>query len=234
MLLIPSTRITVAAQPSCALRQPRAVAARAGALPLSDAGSTTTVSALPRRAVLLAATAPLLLRVAPGAAATAVKAPGVGDVAPTFTLPSTKGTDVSLSSVIGAGKWLVLYFYNADGTTGCSLEAQRFQQALPAIEALNATLIGVSMDSLSKHTEFCSDKKLSFTLLSDTDGSVSEAYGADLRIPILGRFSDRQTFLVDPKGVIRAKWEERTGSMASVKTPEHAQQVIDSLKSLQA
>ena len=81
----------------------------------------------------------------------------------------------------------------ADGTTGCSLEATRFQQALPAIEAAKAQLVGVSMDSLESHGQFCTDKALTFPLLSDkADGSVSASYGADLKIPILGRFSDRQ------------------------------------------
>ena len=89
------------------------------------------------------------------------------------------------------------------------------------------------MDALEKHTSFCAEKGLTFPLLSDASGAVSASYGADLTIPILGKFSDRQTFLVDPKGVIRAKWLERDGSMASVKTPEHAAQVLAALAAAQ-
>jgi len=85
------------------------------------------------------------------------------------------------------------------------------------------------MDDLSKHSEFCSDKKLTFPLLSDSTGDMSSSYGADLKIPIFGRFSDRQTFLIDPKGTIRGKWKEADGSMASVKTPEHTLQVLATL-----
>ena len=115
---------------------------------------------------------------------------------------------------------------------GCSLEAARFQQAAPAFAAANAQVIGVSMDSLEKHAEFCKQKELAFRLLSDSDGSVSAAYGADLTIPLFGKFSDRQTFLIDKAGVIRAKWLERDGSMASVKTPQHTEQVLAAIAAL--
>ena len=71
------------------------------------------------------------------------------------------------------------------------------------------------MDSAESHEAFCKDKGLSFPLLTDgADGSVSAAYGADLTIPFMGKFSDRQTFIIDPKGTIVANWKERDGSMA--------------------
>lgn len=88
------------------------------------------------------------------------------------------------------------------------------------------------MDSLEKHDEFCKAKGLAFPLLSDSMGEVSASYGADLNIPIFGRFSDRQTFLIDQGGVIRAKWLERDGSMASVKTPEHTAQVLAAIAAI--
>ena len=90
------------------------------------------------------------------------------------------------------------------------------------------------MDPLEKHAEFCAAKGIAFPLLADTTGEVSKSYGADLSIPLLGKFSDRQTFLVSPDGVIRGKWLERDGSMASVKTPEHAAQVLAALTAAQA
>ncbi len=121
----------------------------------------------------------------------------------------------------------------ADFTSGCSLEAARFQQALPQFAAASAQVVGISMDSLEKHSEFCTDKQLTFPLLSDATGTVSASYGADLSIPLLGKFSDRQTFLIDPKGVVRAKWLEKDGSMASVKTPAHTAQVLEALAAAQ-
>lgn len=89
------------------------------------------------------------------------------------------------------------------------------------------------MDALEKHAEFCTAKGIAFPLLSDGDGAVSTSYGADLTIPILGKFSDRQTFLVDPSGVVRGRWLERDGSMESVKTSEHADQVLAALAAAQ-
>jgi peroxiredoxin Q/BCP len=216
---------------ACARRTCVATAAHPdGQAPMSVAPASAVLSG--RRGValslaVLAATVQVSQRPALAAAA---PAPGVGDSAPAFELPSTKGGALSLTSLLSSGKYLVLYFYNADGTTGCSLEAQRFQQALPSLEAAGAQLVGVSMDDLSKHTEFCSDKKLTFPLLSDKTGDVSASYGADLKIPILGRFSDRQTFLIEPSGKIVGKWKEQDGSMASVKTMDHANQVLEKIK----
>ena len=207
-----SSPVVRARHAPCARRTCVASAARAdGQAPATLAPSTAVLSG--RRGVSLCSLAVLAATTVQSqqpALAAAPPAPGVGDAAPAFSLPSTKGGDLSLSGLLSSGKYLVLYYYNADGTTGCSLEAQRFQQALPALEAAGAQLVGVSMDDLSKHTEFCSDKKLTFPLLSDKSGDVSASYGAgaclgtlwdlscrmltisrrllaDLKIPILGR-----------------------------------------------
>jgi peroxiredoxin Q/BCP len=82
--------------------------------------------------------------------------------------------------------------------------------------------------------EFCTDKKLTFPLLSDATGEVSKSYGADLSIPFLGKFSDRQTFLINAKGVIVAKWKENDGSMASVKSPAHTEQILAAIAAQKA
>jgi len=151
----------------------------------------------------------------------------IGSLAPDFTLPGTSGDSVTLSDALKANDYVVLYFYNQDGSPGCSIEAQRFESAIPQFSAKKARVLGVSMDSLEKHAEFCDSKGLkSFTLLSDNDGAVSEAYGADLKIPIFGRFSDRQTFLIKSNGVILNHWLERDSSMASVKTTAHVDQIL--------
>ena len=104
--------------------------------------------------------------------------------------------------------------------------------ALGDFKAKGAEVVGVSMDPMDKHEEFCSAKDLKFKLLSDNDGKVSEAYGADLKIPILGKFSDRQTFLIDSSGVVKGHWLERDGSMANVKTPAHTSQILEAIDKL--
>lgn len=177
-----------------------------------------------RRALALAASVAALGVVSPRRS---VAAANVGDVAPDFTLPGTKGDTVRLSDVLKANDFVTLYFYNQDNSPGCSVEAQRFEAAIPEFTKRRTRVLGVSMDSLEKHEDFCAQKALgSFTLLSDGDGSVSEAYGADLKIPIFGRFSDRQTFLIKSDGTIVQHWLERDQSMASVKTTAHVDQIL--------
>ena len=197
-----------------------------------------TASAQPtqRRTLLLTTGLTVLLGAGPALASPL----NVGDVAPEFALPSTTGGVLSLESLKQAGKWTVAYFYNQDFSPGCSLEAARFQNALPAFAAVNAQVVGISMDTLEKHTEAaakpasdCASKSLTFPLLSDGTGAVSKAYDAFLDLNFLGKYSDRQTFLVDPKGVVRAKWSERDGGMASVKSPAHTEQVLAAIKAAQ-
>jgi len=180
---------------------------------------------LDRRSMLLASA--FAASTTLGGAQNALAAVDVGSKAPEFTLPGTAGDSVTLSDALKANDYVVLYFYNQDGSPGCSIEAQRFESAIPQFTAKKARVLGVSMDSLEKHEEFCDSKGLkSFTLLSDNDGRVSEAYGADLKIPIFGRFSDRQTFLIKNDGTIVNHWLERDSSMASVKTTAHVDQIL--------
>ena len=129
--------------------------------------------------------------------------PAAGQKAPAFTLPSQEDTNVSLSQY--KGKWVVLYFYPKDMTTGCTIEAHKFQDALPQFEAKNAVILGVSVDSKESHQQFCTKDSLTFRLLSDTDHSVVSAYGS------LGghngvAMSNRNTFLISPKGKIVKVW----------------------------
>lgn len=140
------------------------------------------VSEVTRRDAMIGAAASAVLL-----SASPARAIDVGAVAPGFTLPSTGGGSVTLADVVKANKYTVLYFYNQDFSQGCSIEAERFNQALGDFAKRNAQVVGVSMDPLEKHEEFCTAKGLGFKLLSDGDGSVSAAYGADLKIPILVR-----------------------------------------------
>jgi peroxiredoxin Q/BCP len=186
-------------------------------------------SAVTRRDAILGATATAVSLLANTGAARALD---VGAAAPTVTLPATGGGTVALNDVVKANKYTVLYFYNQDFSSGCSIEAERFNQALGDFKAKGAEVVGVSMDSMVKHEEFCSAKDLRFKLLSDNDGAVSAAYGADLKIPILGKFSDRQTFLIDGAGTVKGHWLERDGSMANVKTPAHTSQILEAIDKL--
>jgi len=155
----------------------------------------------------------------------------VGDVAPDFTLPSTGGGSIALKDILAENDYAVVYFYNQDGSTGCSIEAERFNQAQDAFKAKKARVLGISMDSIESHEGFCDKKGLTFSLLSDGDGSVSKAYGAELNLPVFGKFSDRQTFLVGKDGKVKAHWKEMGAKtdeekMASVKSTAHVEQVL--------
>src|ERR1022692_4193565 len=98
-------------------------------------------------------------------AARADTIPQVGAEAPGFSLPSQDGQPVNLKDL--RGKWVVLYFYPKDGTSGCTLEAHNFQRDLPSYEARNAMIVGVSVDTTGSHKEFCAKQGLTFNLLSD-------------------------------------------------------------------
>jgi peroxiredoxin Q/BCP len=129
--------------------------------------------------------------------------PAEGQQAPAFTLPSQDGSPISLDQY--RGKWVVLYFYPKDMTTGCTIEAHKFQDALPQLEAKNAVVLGVSVDSSDSHKQFCAKDGLTFHLLADTDHKVVSQYGS------LGGFNgmamaQRNTFLIDPKGNITKVW----------------------------
>ena len=146
---------------------------------------------------------PALSRCSPPARPTTPLCPPKARQAPTFTLPSQDGTPISLEQY--RGKWVVLYFYPKDMTTGCTIEAHKFQDALPQFEAKNAVILGVSVDTTDSHKQFCAKDGLTFHLLADPDHKVVSDYGS------LGGFNgmviaNRNTFLIDPKGNIAKVW----------------------------
>jgi len=145
--------------------------------------------------------------------------PSVGQTAPGFTLPSQDGSQISLDSF--KGKWVVLYFYPKDMTTGCTIEAHNFQQDMEKYQKLNAVVVGVSVDSTGSHKEFCAKEGLSFKLLSDQDKKVVVQYGS--MADYMGvKIAKRNTFLIDPQGKIVQVW---TG----VNPSQHSQQVLAAL-----
>jgi peroxiredoxin Q/BCP len=135
------------------------------------------------------------------AAADAVQA---GAVAPKFTLPSQEDKPVSLTDY--KGKWVVLYFYPKDQTRGCTLEAHGFQRDIAKYDALNAVVLGVSVDTVEDHKTWCSKDTFSFKLLADPDHKVVDAYGVPLMTYKEMKFANRQTFLISPNGKIVKVW----------------------------
>jgi len=149
--------------------------------------------------------------------------PELGKPAPSFALNSQDGVEVKLSDF--RGKWVVLYFYPKDFTSGCTLQARNFQNDLAGYEKLNAVILGVSVDSASSHKEFCAKEGLRFKLLADTDKKVSALYGS------LGQYggnpvSLRNTFIIDPAGKLVKIFE-------AVKPAGHSKDVLASIEQLQ-
>jgi len=149
--------------------------------------------------------------------------------APDFSLIDQDGIVHSLKSY--AGKWLVLYFYPKDNTSGCTTEACNFRDAREAIADLgNAEVVGISKDSVASHKKFADKHGLSFTLLSDPDHTTIEAYGAWGPRKFMGREylgTHRQTYIINPTGDIVKRYE-------NVDPKKHAAEIIQDLKSLQA
>jgi len=125
--------------------------------------------------------------------------PAAGAEAPKFKLTTNEGKEASLGDF--KGKWVVLYFYPKDFTSGCTLEARNFQRDLAKYEKANAVILGVSIDTAESHKDFCAKEGLAFKLLSDPDAKVSTEYGSVMDYN--GKqYSARNTFIIDPKGKI--------------------------------
>ena len=151
------------------------------------------------------------------------KAPAAGTPAPEFTLNSQEGTPVSLHEY--RGKWVVLYFYPKDFTSGCTIEAHNFQRDLAQYQEKGAVIIGVSADSSDSHQKFCAKEGLNFKLLSDSDHKVSEEYGSIMNFGVK-KLSARHTFLINPDGVIVKEYMD-------VDPSKHSEEVLVALTDLQ-
>jgi len=153
--------------------------------------------------------------------ALAAELPAVGSNAPDFTLQSQEGKTVSLKDF--RGQWVVLYFYPKDMTQGCTIEAHNFQRDLAQYTAKKAVIVGVSADNIDSHQQFCTKESLTFKLLADPDKKMIADYGS---LAGNGMVASRNTFLIDPKGVIRKVY---TG----VKPNVHSEEVLAALSELQ-
>jgi peroxiredoxin Q/BCP len=149
--------------------------------------------------------------------------PAQGSAAPEFSLRSEDGNQVSLKDY--RGKWVVLYFYPKDFTTGCTIEAHNFQRDQAEYARRNAVILGVSMDSAESHKNFCAKEGLNFKLLSDTQRQVSKEYGSLMNFGV-AQISARNTFLIDPQGKIAR-------AFSSVNPARHSAEMLAAIDELE-
>ena len=149
--------------------------------------------------------------------------PAAGSAAPEFTLPSQDGTAISLKDF--RGKWVVLYFYPKDFTSGCTVEAHNFQRDNEQYVQRNTVVLGVSVDSVDSHKRFCAKEGLNFKLLADSDHKVASAYGSLINLGVT-HIAARHTFIIDEQGMIARAY-------TSVSPNKHSQEVLTALGELQ-
>ncbi len=154
--------------------------------------------------------------------------PAVGSKAPAWTLLDQDGKEHSSSDY--KGQWIVLYFYPKDDTPGCTKEACSFRDHFPKFKKIQAAVFGISIDPPKKHAKFIEKFQLPFTLLSDEDKTVVNAYGLWAKKKFMGREymgTLRMSFIINPEGKIAKVYEK-------VKPEAHAEEVLADLKELQA
>ena len=156
----------------------------------------------------------------------------LGQSAPQFTLQDQSGTEHTLSDY--AGKWVVLYFYPKDDTPGCTTQACSVRDNLPRFHDINATVFGISADSVESHATFAEKYGLPFTLLADEDHAVCEAYGVWKPLKVLGKevleqlFGvKRWSFIIAPDGTVAKIYPD-------VEPEEHTEMILTDLQQLQA
>ncbi|MGH7141349.1 MAG: thioredoxin-dependent thiol peroxidase [Minisyncoccia bacterium] len=147
-----------------------------------------------------------------------------GDTAPEFTLPDQDAKPHSLHDY--RGRWVLLYFYPKDDTPGCTKEACMLRDNFPDFGALQAAVLGVSVDSVASHKKFAEKYSLPFTLLADENKVAVSAYGVWGKKKFAGREYEgvlRTSFLIDPEGKIAKIYED-------VDPAVHAGEVLADLK----
>ncbi|HYR27090.1 MAG TPA: thioredoxin-dependent thiol peroxidase [Thermoanaerobaculia bacterium] len=150
--------------------------------------------------------------------------PRVGDVAPDFRLPSTRGKEITLKEF--RGKDVILYFYPKDDTPGCTAEACSFRDHEADLTKEHAVVLGVSTDSLESHEKFHGKHNLNFPLLSDTTADVAKMYGVWKEKNLYGRRSwgvARRTYWIGGDGRVKKVWKK-------VDAARHADEVLEALR----
>ena len=148
----------------------------------------------------------------------------------TLNLPLALGSGETTTLAAHAGHWLVLYFYPKDNTPGCTTEGRDFSALLPEFAQRDASVLGVSKDSVKTHANFAAKQGFSFDLVSDADEKLGRAFGVIQMKKNYGREYEgivRSTFLIDPESRIVQVWQP-------VKVPGHADAVLAALKDIQS
>jgi len=156
------------------------------------------------------------------AACRAGEVPAVGSPAPGFHLQDQNGEWHDLADF--RGQWLAVYFYPKDDTPGCTTEACNFRDNIYAFKTIGAAVVGISVDDVASHEQFATKYKLPFVILADESGATAEAYGVLTDWKAM-KIASRQSFLVDPEGVIAKHYAE-------VDPETHTQQVLADLEAL--
>ncbi|MBF0620884.1 MAG: thioredoxin-dependent thiol peroxidase [Magnetococcales bacterium] len=150
----------------------------------------------------------------------------VGSTIPDLTLPDQTGEQKRLLDLLGE-KGAVFYFYPKDSTPGCTTEGRDFQSLLNDFNKEGFTVIGISKDSVKRHANFCEKQGFSFSLISDTDGEMCEAFGVWQEKKNYGKTYMgivRSTFIVNAQGTV-------CHVFAKVRVKEHAQKVLENIRS---
>jgi len=152
----------------------------------------------------------------------------VGDSAPEVVLPVYPEGELKLSDY--RGQWVIVYFYPKDSTPGCTTESCEFRDALPDFAAANATIVGVSRDSIKSHANFTAKQSLNFPLISDSEEVLCKAFDVWRLKKNYGKEYmgiERSTFIINPEGRIAQEWRK-------VRVKEHVATVLEALKALQS
>jgi peroxiredoxin Q/BCP len=144
--------------------------------------------------------------------------PNVGDIAPDFELPNQRGEIIKLTNF--RGKYVVLYFYPNDFTSGCTLEAQSIRDVYNELKNLDVVILGISADSIESHKKFAEKYNLPFNLLSDTEKKVINLYGVK---GLIG--ARRVTFIIDKNGKIIKIFQK-------VNAAQHGKELLETLRSM--
>lgn len=148
-----------------------------------------------------------------------------GDKAPAIAVTATDGSTLNLAA---PGQPLLLYFYPKDDTSGCTREAQDFTALAGEYAKAGVKVVGVSRDPMKSHEKFIGKYALAVPLVSDEDGRISEAFGTWVQKSMYGRKymgMERATYLIGADGRVLKTWRK-------VKVPNHAQEVLASVRAL--
>jgi peroxiredoxin Q/BCP len=148
----------------------------------------------------------------------------IGDKFPAGELVASDGQRLDLESLTGPA---VVYFYPADGTPTCTIQAVEFNRAIDDYTAANVALVGVSVDDDESHRCFAEDQRLRFPLVADTDGALTERLGLIKDYGKYGKLPGRVTLLLDRDAVVRGTWSPEEQDLT-----DHPGQVLDAARAL--